>query len=136
MIAMDNSALIDPTTGIGMPPENIALLVPGATFAYNSGAKTMTVTGAATLTAPDTFKNANVQVSDAQGGTVKGSFATATGNTGALDISGLDLTTSLTVKCFMVTNKGVQATGEATYINVTNNAGSLGAWQINSNGAF
>ena len=98
MIAIDNANLISPTAGIGIPPVNIALVVPSVTWAYDSGAKTVTVTGAGTYTAPDSWKSTNVEIVDNQGGTVYGHLPTYHGNTGALDVSGLALAGPLTIK--------------------------------------
>lgn len=130
MIAIDNSALIDPTTGIGNPPVNLALLVQVMTFSYNSGAKTVTITDGSTVTSPDTYANCNVTINDNQGGTIYGHIAAVSGNTGALDVSSLALSGPLTIKVTLTTTKGIQADGEANWVNASNNAGSIGNWQI------
>ena len=131
MIAIDNEELIDPSTGIGMPPVNIELLAEGASFAFNSGASTLKVTDTSVVTMPDTFKNANVSVNDKQGGTVIGNIAASGGDTGDMDVSGLDLTGPLTLKITITTTKGVQADGEAPWVNASNHAGDFGNWLKN-----
>ncbi len=131
MIAIDNSALISETDGLGISPVDIALLAQGASFAYDPMAKTMTVTDTSVVTSPDTFSNANVEVSDTEGGTVIGNINASGGDTGALDVSSLALETPLTVKICITTTKGVQADGEANWINGTNDAGDIGYWVKN-----
>lgn len=130
MIAIDNAQLIDPSTGIGIPPVNEALFVPGASFAYDSGAETLTVTDTSVATGPDAYKSSNVTVNDNQGGTAFGNIAASGGNTGAIDVSRLDLTGPLVVKITQVSELGVQATGEAGWINASNDAGNVGSWEI------
>ncbi len=130
MIAIDNAPLVSNTSGIGIPPVDLSLFVPAATWAYNSGAKTVTVTDASTITSPDTFDKGNVSVSDRNGGTVFGNITTATGTTGALDVSSLDLTGPLTIQVTLSSSLGVQASGQANWVNATNDAGSIGFWAV------
>ena len=131
MKAIDNSALINPTTGIGTNPVNLALVAPSATWVYDPAGKTVTVTGASTITGPDTFKNMNVEVVDNQGKTVYGAVTTRTGNTGALDVSGLALTGPLTIKVTQVSTLGVISDGESNYVNASNASGAIGYWLAN-----
>jgi hypothetical protein len=131
MIAINNAALISPSSGIGIPPVDETLFVPAATFSYNAGAKTLTVTDATTITSPDTFSKGNVQIVDNQGGTVYGHISAAAGNTGALSVAGLVLSGPLTLVVTLVSTKGVQCTGTVNYINASNASGSVGDWEIN-----
>lgn len=135
MIAIDNTKLISYTTGIGIPPVNLTLFIPAVTWSYNAGAKTLTTTDAATITGPDTFSKCNVAISDNQGLTVYGAITTATGNTGAVDVSSLNLAGPLTVKVTESSTKGVQCTGQSDFINAGNATGSIGFWEVTASTA-
>lgn len=131
MTAIDGSNLNNYTNGIGIPPVNPLLFLPGATWSYNSGAKTLTTTDATTITSPDTFAKANVSITDRQGKLVAGVITSAAGNTGALSVAGLDLTGPLTVQVTTVSTLGVQNSGIVEFINSSNTSGSIGSWETN-----
>lgn len=135
MIAINNSALISYVSGIGVFPINMTLFTPGATWAYNSGAKTVTVTDAAVIVGPDTFSKANVSITDNNGASVVGVIVAAAGNTGALDVSGLNLAGPLTIQVTEASTKGVQGSGQSNWVNATNNAGSIGYWEVTASTA-
>lgn len=128
MIAIDNSALISNTSGLGIPPVDLSLFTAAATWAYNSGAGTITVTSTATATAPDTFEKANVAISDNQGTTVYGVITTVAGNTGAVDVSSLNTSGPMTIQVTMASTLGVQASGQSDYVSAGNASGSIGYW--------
>lgn len=135
MITIDNSALISNTAGIGIPPVNLTLFVAAATWSYNTGAKTITVTDAAVITGPDTFSKANVAISDNEGITVYGAISAAAGNTGAISVAALNLAGPLTIKVTEASTLGVQATGQVDYVGVTNTSGSVGYWETTASTA-
>ena len=128
MIAIDNSALISNTTGIGIPPVNLALFVPAATFVYSTG--NITVTDATAITSPDTFAHGNVQIIDNEGTTLYGNITTGGGNTGAISVSSLNTAGPLTIKVTLASTLGVQCTGEVDYVLTTTTSGSVGYWEI------
>lgn len=110
MIAISNSGLAN----LGKPPVDISLMTPVFTSVADYGAKTVTVTSATTVTSPETFKHANVVITDNQGYSVYGQITTRTGNTGALDVSGLVQTGDLKIKVVCVSTLGIIAVGIAT----------------------
>lgn len=126
MKAIDNSALLN----INTPPVVTAGFVPALTYAYNSGAKTITVTDASAFPAGDGLKMINVKIHDQSGNTLYGSIAAAAGNTGAIDVSTMTLSKDLTITATVATNKGCLSDGVANRINATNNAGSLGSFTV------
>jgi hypothetical protein len=108
MIAINQSNLVN---AIGKPPVDLSLLVPIFTNVADFGAKTLTCTSTSTVSGADTYKHANVSVYDNHGGEVTGQITSRTGNTGALDISGLVLTDNLTVYVTVTSHLGIVATG-------------------------
>lgn len=128
MIAIDNSALISNTTGIGIPPVNLTLFVPGATWAYSG--TNITVTDAAVITSPDTFSKANIAISDNQGKTVYGVISSAAGNTGAISVSTLNYSGPLTIQVTEASTLGVQGSGQSSFVTAGTASGTVGYWEV------
>jgi len=126
MNAIDNSALLN----IDKPLVDTTGFAPAMTFAYNAGAKTVTVTDASAFGAGDSFSRINVKIHDEVGNTVLGTISAAAGNTGALDVSGMDLTTDLAITATMNTTKGCMTAGSVRGVNATKTSGSLGKWTV------
>ena len=125
MIAISNAGLAN----IGIPPVNLALMVPSVTLVNTCGTH-IVFTDAGTYTSPDAFKNINIEINDEDGGTVQGSIITATGTaTLATDSSKLKQTGVYKIKVTVVSNLGVTADGIAT-IGASDATGSGGNYQI------
>ena len=121
MKAFDNANLTDKLCGnCGCPG-----FAPAIGYAYNASAKTVTLTEKGTAPSSDTFKNANVEIHDRFGNSVKSSITAAAGNTGALDVSGLNASKGLRVTATVVTNGGCTSDG-STDLNAA--AGDLANW--------
>lgn len=125
MIAISNSGLAN----LGIPPVNTSLMTPVVTFVADYGAKTLTATSATTVTSPETFRHANVVITDSGGDSVYGAITTRTGNTGALDIQHLKQTGDMTIKVVMVSTLGIIAVGIGTF-SPSLLTGSVGDWEI------
>ncbi len=130
MIAIDNTKLIDPSTGIGVPPVNQALFVAAATWVYVASTS-MTVTDTTAITSPDTFAKSNIQIVDNEGKTIYGAITSAGGNSGAISLAGLNFGSPLTMTVTTVSHKGVQSTGRVNTINASNLSGSVAFYEIN-----
>lgn len=128
MIAIDNSALTSNTAGLGIPPVNLTLFVPNVTWAYSG--TNITVTDAATITGPDTFSKANIAISDNQGKTVYGVITTATGNSGAISVSTLNVAGPLTIQVTEASTLGVQCSGQSSYVTAGTATGTIGNWEV------
>lgn len=98
---------------------------PALSFTYNSGTNVVVVTDASVLPSGDTLKRINVLVHDEYGGTKAGTIATAAGNTGSIDVSGLNKSKGLHLTATIVTNAGCKSDGAARSIGAT---GSLSNW--------
>lgn len=127
MIAIDNSALISPTTGIGVPQPNPALFIAGATWTYST---TITVTDTSTITAPDTFAKSNVIISDQSGNSAYGHISAAAGNTGGIVVTGLKSTDYWTIAVTTVSTLGVEYSGVSQFVTVATTSGTIGYWDI------
>lgn len=116
-------ALYNNLANIGIPPVDITLMVPVFTSVADYGAKTVTVTSASTVSGTETFKHANIIITDNQGKSVYGAITTISGNTGAISVSGLQQTGDLIIKVVAVSTLGIIAVGRvatsATALSVT-----------------
>jgi len=87
-------------------------VVGSATFSYNAGTNTLTVTDTSTIAAPDTFKIMHVDVYDRFGGKVYGHIDVAAGNV-ALSTATLNASRGFAVNITLVTTAGVAKDGSA-----------------------
>lgn len=119
MIAISNAGLAN----LGKPPVDTSLATWVFTSVADYTAKTVTVTSATTVTSPETYKHANIVITDEDGNSVYGAITTRTGNTGALDVSGLKQTGNLKMKVTAISSLGIIAAGlaitSATALTVT-----------------
>lgn len=128
MIAINNAALNSNTAGIGIPPVNLTLFVPGVTWAYSG--TNITVTDAATITSPDTFAKANITITDNQGVSVYGVITTATGNSGAISVAGINYSGPLTIQVTESSTLGVQCSGQSSCVTTATATGTIGYWEV------
>ena len=106
----------------------VAGFVPSATFAYNAGAHTLTVTDASTYPAGDDLGIMHIKVYDEFGGEKSDKITVGAGNK-AVDVSALDALKGLSVKVTVVTDNGLAATGGAYHIGSTAPvSGSMRYW--------
>lgn len=126
MIAISNSGLAN----LGLPPVDLSLMTPVFTWAADYNAKTVTVTSATTVTSPETFKHANIRITDDEGESVYGEITTRTGNTGALDVSGLKQTGLLHIEVFCLSTLGIIAVGvgDASSVATTGTVGDYSTY--------
>ncbi|KAA5532651.1 hypothetical protein F0919_17880 [Taibaiella lutea] len=119
MIAIDNSNLINYCRNC-----NCSGFTPVLTYAYNAGAKTVTVTSASTVSSPDGWKIGRIAVHDQFGGTAFGHIDTVNGNV-VVSTASLNASKPYSVTATIITNGGCTADGSASQIGA---AGSLGGW--------
>ena len=118
MLAIDNSGILNYCCNMG------ASFVGAATFAYNEGADTITVTDASTFTAPAAFAKAHVTVHDRFGGKKTGEIAVALGNV-VVDVSTLNASHGFAVEFMVVSNQGTAKDGTAFRIANNQTTGSF-----------
>ncbi len=123
MTSISNAGLAN----IGIPPVNTALLVPSVTL-VNTWGTHIVFTDAGTYTSPDSFKNINIEINDAFGGTATGSITAAAG-TATIATNTLDQTLPYKIKVTVVSTLGVTADGIAT-IGSADATGSEGQYWI------
>lgn len=107
MIAISNSGLAN----LGKPPVNLSLMTPVFTWSANYGTGEITITSATTVTSPETYKHANIRITDDNGYSIYGEITTRTGNTGALDFSRLKQTGDLHIEVTCLSTFGIIACG-------------------------
>jgi hypothetical protein len=103
---------------------------PALTYAYNAGAKTVTVTDATVIPAGDTLKKIRVRIHDKFGNEVRGSISALLGNTGAVSTATLDDSKGLDITVTITTTNMIAADGGAYHIGA---AGSIANWDIQQN---
>jgi hypothetical protein len=103
---------------------------PVLTYAYDADAATVIVTDGSTLGAGDTLKAIHVRVHDKFGGEVRDNIGALAGNTGTIDVSGLNRSKGLDITATITTAKMVAADGGAYGIGA---AGSVANWDIQQN---
>lgn len=123
---IDNTNLLNMCRDCGLPG-----FEPKASYAYNFGAKTVTVTDASVIPAGVALKKVKVKVHDFYGGTAVGEIAAAAGNV-VIDVSGLDLSKQLAIAVTVILDNGGIADGGAYGIGA---AGDIGAWDVQRNAA-
>ena len=97
MNAINNSGLLNPIGVIGT-----GAFAPSGTYAYNSGAATVTVTDTSTYAAGDSLKILHIYITDTDG-TVEYKKITAGGGNVVADVSELDLSGGFNINCTVVT---------------------------------
>lgn len=100
---------------------------PTATFAYDAGAGTITVTNATTYPAGDSAKQMLVKAIDKDAGQVVGNSTSATGVV-TLDVSGLNNAEGFTVLVTVETTKQCISDGHAKWIGIAITEGSVSFW--------
>ncbi len=94
---------------------------PSATYAYDSSAKTVTVTDTSTLPSGDDITIIHIRVTDAFGNVALGSISAAEGND-AVDVSGLDPIDGMSVNVMFVTDNRLTADGSVYNVATTSPA--------------
>ncbi len=124
--AIDNANLVNLNVNLGTTG-----FTPAVSYAYDAGAKTVTVTDGSTIPAGDTLKKVHVKVMDDFGGEVRDTI-TVTGAPGAktINVATLDPSNGLKVMATVLTTKMLAADGSAVRIGA---AGSVGRWDAQAN---
>lgn len=107
MIAISNAGLAN----IGKPPVDVSLMTPIFTSVADYTAKTVTVTSATTVISPETFKHANIVITDKDGVSVYGAITTILGNSGAISTASLNQAGDLIIKVVCTSTLGIIAVG-------------------------
>lgn len=125
VLAFDNSNLKDAACG-GC---DCSGFTPAATFAYNSGAHTVTVTDGSAYDAGDARKMLHARVTAVKGGKAVASSAGAP----VVDVSGLDLSEGFQVFATIVSNNGCISDGHfGNNWGTSAASGALGSWDKDS----
>lgn len=124
-LALNNQPLV---TDFAKKGCNCLGFAPAVNFTYNSSTKVVVATDAGTYPSGDALKRINVLVHDEYGGTKAGTITAAAGNTGSIDVSGLNPAKGLNLTATVVTTSGCDSDGSARKIAAS---GSLSNWSQN-----
>jgi hypothetical protein len=126
MYVIDNTNLINMCRDCGLPG-----FLPKASYVFDAGARTVTVTDDSDIPADAALKKIKVKVHDYYGGTAVGEIAAAAGNV-VVDVSDLDLSKQLAIAVTVILDNGGIADGGAYGIGA---AGDIGHWDVQLNAA-
>lgn len=125
MIAIDNTNLL---TKLPKPPVVMTGFSPVVTAAITWGTS-ITLTDASTFPSGDAFEKINITINDEDGGTAYGAITSASGNTGAISVTGLKQTGKYIIKATVTSDDGCIGDGMVE-ITVANTTASVGNWAL------
>lgn len=123
-IAIDNSGLVDICRKCCGSD-----FAPGATYAYDANAKTITITDTSTLPDDEDIDTLRVTITDSVGGQVHDATINATGGTSVIDVSSLDPVAGFVIQLTIVSDSRLVADGSIYAVGSTAPAsGTIRYW--------